>query len=53
MAAHKALRQCYAALTADQPDPTLGAEPGKEQAEVHRTIRLDAMLEIERQTVER
>jgi 2-methylisocitrate lyase-like PEP mutase family enzyme len=53
MAVHKALRQCYAALAADRPDPTLGAEAGKEQAEVHRTIRLDTMLEIERQTVER
>jgi methylisocitrate lyase len=53
MAAHKALRQCYAALAADRPDPTLGAEPGKEQAELHKTINLDRMLEIERETVER
>ena len=53
MAAHKALRACYAALAADRPDPLLGAEPGKEQAEVHRTIHLDRMLEIERETVER
>ena len=53
MAAHKALRQCYAALAADQPDPLLGTEPGKEQAEVHKTIHLDRMLEIERDTVER
>ena len=49
----KALRQCYAALAADRPDPLLGAEPGKEQAEVHRTIHLDRMLQIERETVER
>jgi len=53
MAAHKALRQCYAALAADQPDPLLGSEPGQEQAEVHKTIHLDHMLEIERDTVER
>ena len=53
MAAHKALRACYAALAADQPDPLLGAEPGKEQAEVHKTIGLDRMLQIERDTVER
>jgi len=53
MAAHKALRLCYAALAADRPDPTLGDAPGAEQAIVHKTIDLDAMLEIERQTVER
>ena len=53
MAAHKALRQCYAALARDEPDPLLGAEAGKEQAVVHQTIHLEAMLEIERQTVEK
>lgn len=53
MAAHKALRQCYAALAKDQPDPLLGAEPGKEQAIVHDTIDLETMLDIERRTVER
>ena len=53
MAAHKALRQCYAALAADRPDPLLGAEAGTEQAAVHQTIGLDAMLDIERRTVER
>jgi methylisocitrate lyase len=53
MAAHKALRQCYAALAEDEPDPLLGPEAGKEQAFVHQTIDLEAMLEIERQTVEK
>jgi 2-methylisocitrate lyase-like PEP mutase family enzyme len=53
MAAHKALRQCYAALAKDEADPLLGAEADKEQALVHQTIDLEAMLEIERQTVER
>lgn len=53
MAAHKALRQCYAALARDEPDPLLGTEAGAEQAVVHRTIDLEAMLEIERQTVEK
>ena len=53
MAAHKALRQCYAALARAEPDPLLGSEPGKEQEIVHQTIGLDRMLEIERQTVER
>ena len=53
MAMHKALRQCYAALARDESDPLLGAEAGKETALVHQTIDLEAMLEIERQTVER
>ena len=53
MAAHKALRQCYAALAKDEADPLLGAEADKEQALVHQAIDLEAMLEIERQTVER
>jgi 2-methylisocitrate lyase-like PEP mutase family enzyme len=53
MAAHKALRQCYVALAEDEPDPLLGPEAGKEQAFVHQTIDLEAMLEIERQTVEK
>src|SRR6202140_446833 len=38
MAAHKALRQCYAALAADEPDPLLGPDASKEQAVVHQTI---------------
>jgi hypothetical protein len=53
MAMHFALRHCYAALAGDKPDPLLCAEPGKEQAVVHQTIDLAAMLEIERQTVEK
>jgi len=53
MAAHKALRQCYAALAKDETDPLLGADADKEQALVHQTIDLEAMLDIERQTVER
>jgi methylisocitrate lyase len=53
MAAHKALRQCYAALAAGEPDPLLESAPGTEQAEVHRTIKLDRMLEVERRTVEK
>jgi 2-methylisocitrate lyase-like PEP mutase family enzyme len=53
MAAHKALRQCYAALADEQPDPLLGSEAGREQEEVHRTINLAAMLDVERRTVER
>ncbi len=50
---HKALRQCYAALAKGEPDPTLGSGIGAEQGEVHRTIGLESMLEVERRTVER
>ena len=53
MAAHKALRQCYAALAKADPDPLLGPEPGKEQEIVHQTIKLDHMLAVEKATVER
>jgi 2-methylisocitrate lyase-like PEP mutase family enzyme len=53
MAAHKALRQCYAALAEGKPDPLLGGEPGREQHEVHRTIQLDRMLAVEKATVEK
>ena len=52
MAAHKALRQCYAALAKGEPDPLLGSEPGKEQEIVHQTIKLDHMLAVERATVQ-
>ena len=53
LAMHKALRQCYAALAKGEPDPTLGTGIGTEQGEVHRTIGLEAMLEVERRTVGR
>ena len=53
LAMHNALRYCYAALAGDKPDPLLGTDAGKEQAIVHQTIDLEAMLEIERQTVEK
>ena len=54
MAAHKALRQCYAALAANAPDPLLGAGGNKtEEAKLHETIGLAQMLDIERRTVER
>jgi methylisocitrate lyase len=54
MAAHRALRQCYAALAANEPDPLLGASGNKsEETIVHETIGLERMLEIERRTVER
>ena len=54
MAAHKALRECYAALAEGRPDPLLGPGGNKiEQEKVHQTIGLEQMLEIERRTVER
>jgi 2-methylisocitrate lyase-like PEP mutase family enzyme len=52
LAMHKALRATYAALAQGEADPLLGAAPGAEQHEVHRTIGLEAMLEVERRTVE-
>ncbi len=54
MAAHKAWREAYAAMARGEPAPSLGAGGAKaEQEEVHKTIGLDAMLSIERRTVER
>ena len=53
MAMHHALEQCYAAIKAGQPDPLIGADAHAEQNRVHDTIGLEAMLEIERRTVER
>jgi 2-methylisocitrate lyase-like PEP mutase family enzyme len=54
LAMHKALRQCYGAMAAGSPDPLLGAGHGRaEQQLVHETIDLEAMLEVERRTVER
>ena len=53
MAMHKALRDCYAAMARDEMDPTLGDGGAKaEQQKVHETIGLEAMLAIERATVE-
>jgi methylisocitrate lyase len=54
MAAHKAWREAYAAMARGEPVPMLGASGAKaEQELVHQTIGLDAMLEIERRTVEK
>jgi methylisocitrate lyase len=53
MAAHKAWRECYAAMMEGVPVPALGAGGAKaEQDRVHETIGLDGMLEIEKRTVE-
>lgn len=54
MAMHKALRDCYAAMANEAMDPLLGKGGAKaEQEQVHRTIGLEAMLAVERATVER
>ena len=53
MAMHHALRQCYAALARGEVDPRIGADTRREQRVVHETIGLDAMLAVEKQTVER
>ncbi len=53
MVMHHALAQCYAAMKSGQPDPLIGSDARAEQDRVHETIGLEAMLEIERRTVER
>jgi 2-methylisocitrate lyase-like PEP mutase family enzyme len=54
MAAYRAMRDAYAAMAAGRPDPLLGAAGTRPvQAMVHETIGLEALLEIERRTVER
>jgi 2-methylisocitrate lyase-like PEP mutase family enzyme len=53
--AHRALREAHAAMARGEADTLFGsaAERAAEQHEIHKTIGLDAMLEIERRTVER
>ena len=53
LAMHRALRDCYAALRAEQPDPLIGTDGPAEQQVMHETIDLDMLLAIERRTVER
>lgn len=52
LAMHRALRDAYAAMLADVPQPVAGLDGQAEQERVHRTIGLAALLEIERRTVE-
>lgn len=47
-----ALRRCYDALRAGQPDPTVGPDAPAEERALLDAVGLDAMLEIERRTVE-
>ena len=53
LAMHKALKACYESLFRGEDDPSLGRAPGEEQKRVHETIGLEAMLAVERRTVER
>jgi len=52
LAMHRAMRESYAAIAKGQPDPLVGADRHAEQEEIHKTIDLEAMLDIERRTVE-
>ena len=51
-ARQKALRLAYEALAKGQPDPTVAGAYKDEDRWVHEAIGLDAMLEVERRTVE-
>jgi 2-methylisocitrate lyase-like PEP mutase family enzyme len=53
LAMHRVLKQSYAALAEMRPDPTIGSEAHQEQEAMHRSIDLEALLAIERRTVER
>lgn len=53
LAVHRALRDAYAAMAKGAPDPLVGKDHRAEHDEMHRTIDLDTMLEIEKRTVER
>ena len=50
LAAYKAWKACYAALAGGLDDPSI--EPQAIQDEIHETIGLDRLLQVERQTVE-
>ena len=53
LAMHRALRDSYVAIQAGRPDPLVGDDPRGEQDRMHATIGLEALLAIERRTVER
>jgi methylisocitrate lyase len=54
LAFHRAMQQTYRALASGQPNPVLAGTTRKaEQAALHDTLGLEALLEIERATVER
>ena len=54
LAFHRAMQQTYRALASGEPNPVLAGTTRKaEQAALHDTLGLEALLEIERATVER
>jgi 2-methylisocitrate lyase-like PEP mutase family enzyme len=54
LAFHRAMQETYRALARGQPNPVLAGTTRKaEQAALHDTLGLEALLEIERATVER
>ena len=52
LAMHQALRRSYAALAAGHADPALQGDAEAEQRQVHETIGLSKLLDIEARTVE-
>ena len=50
---HQALKRCYQEIAGDESEGSLSSGLRAELDAVHRTIGLEHMLEIERQTVER
>jgi 2-methylisocitrate lyase-like PEP mutase family enzyme len=51
---HKTMKQCYLAIANGDSDSLFAPQGlGHEQNELHQTIGLDAMLAIERETVEK
>lgn len=53
LAAHRAMRRSYAAIAAQGADPLVSGQERDEHASIHQTIDLEALLDIERRTVER
>ena len=54
LAFHRAMQQTYRALASGEPNPVLAGTTRKaEQTALHDTLGLEALLEIERATVER
>jgi 2-methylisocitrate lyase-like PEP mutase family enzyme len=51
---HRAMRQTYEAIARGAPNPVMAGTTRKaEQAELHKTIDLDMLLAVERETVEK
>jgi 2-methylisocitrate lyase-like PEP mutase family enzyme len=53
LARQKALRLCYEAIARGEADPTFGGSYAEEQRRIHEVVNLEAMLAVERRTVER